>query len=67
MNYKVSKSKPPSLGISGAGRWAFARLGYHPGSMLDLFSDQIISQVRITQTSRPLPQCCISILPCLLQ
>jgi len=29
--------------------WAFARLGYHPGDMLEVFSDQIIDQARMTQ------------------
>ena len=31
-------------------RWAFARLGYHPGDMLEVFSDQIIDQARMSQT-----------------
>ena len=26
-------------------RWAYAKLGFHPGAMLELFSDRMIAQV----------------------
>ncbi len=39
--------------------WAFARLGYHPGDMLEVFSDQIIDQARTMQADSTRISLCI--------